>query len=61
MDGCNGFWWIIEAVHFIDDLSDTMAYSLHNVSGPFSALAKATKILGEHEVVLHTEKSSIPR
>lgn len=59
MDSRNGFWWIIEAVHFIDEPSDTMAYLLHKVPDRFSALATARKTLGELGVVLHTEKSSL--
>jgi len=64
MNGCNGFWWIIEAVHFVDEPRDTTTYLLHKASDRFSAIsAMATprKILGKLEVVLHDEKSSLPR
>jgi hypothetical protein len=61
MDGCNGFWWVIEAVHFVDEPRDMMAYLLQKVSDRFPGLATARKILGELVVVFHPEKSFLPR
>jgi len=60
MNGCDGFWWIIETVHLVDEPSDTMAQLTYKASDRFTAistLVKATKIWRELEVVFHIEKS----